>query len=130
ALLCTSAVAGPIVAAIAVSAAIARRKAFFIISVAGLALFPLLYRGVPSPGDVPLRKADASLLLEIVRAYTVSAIGNPGRAATVIAMLLLAIAGGFATMRRNRRTGAVLIAMAVLPPVLSVATLLAVGHWF
>jgi mannosyltransferase len=163
ALVYTSAVTGPVVAAIAVTALVSlprvartfspppgrcgagnpagaslssrrqdcrRHTGFAIIPVAALALFPLLYRGAPSAGDVPVGKIDTNLLLQIVRAFTVSALGNPGRSATVIATLLFAIIGGIAATRRDRRTGAVLIAMAVLPVAFSVATLHAVGHWF
>jgi hypothetical protein len=136
-LLYTTAVAGPLVAAIAAAAAIAALMSpdprerrtywkFSIIAVAALALFPLLYRGTPGAGDVPVRTS----AVEIVRAFSVSAIGNAGRPATLIAMFLLASIGVFAAARRDRRTAAILVAMTILPVALAVATLHAVGHWF
>jgi len=137
ALLYTTAVAGPLVAAIAAAAAIAavmsqdprdRRTywRFAIVAAGVLALFPLLYRGKPGAGDIPIRTS----FIEIVRAFSVSAIGNAGRPATLIAMFLLASIGVFAAARRDRRTAAILVAMAVLPVAFAVVTLHAVGHWF
>ena len=129
-LLYTSAVAGPLVAAIAVAALIARRFRFAAVSGAALALFPLLYRGTHVPSDVPVRKLDFSLLADISRRFAVSALDSPVRPATFTAIVVFAVIGVVAIAKRNRRTAALLVAMTVLPPLFAVTALQTIGHWF
>ena len=130
ALLYTSAVAGPVVAAVFVTALIARRWRFAAISGAALALFPLLYRGTRIPSDVPIRKLDFSLLADISRAFAVSALDSPVRPATFTAIAVFAVIGVVAIARRNRRTAAIVVAMTILPPLFAVTALQLFGHWF
>jgi mannosyltransferase len=130
ALLYTSAVAGPLVAAILVAALIARNWRFAAASGVALALFPLLYRGTRVPSDVPIQKLDLSLLTDIVRGFSVSALDSPVRPAAFTAVVVFVIIGAVAIARRNRRTAAILVAMAVLPPLFAVASLQVIGHWF
>src|SRR5205085_12137616 len=129
ALLYTSAVAGPLVAAIAITAVIARQRRFALVSGAALLLFPLLYRGERVPTD-PVREVSFTLFADIARAFSVSAIDSPVRPATFTAILVFALIGAIAIARRNRRIGAMLIAMTLLPPVFAAITLQAFGHWF
>lgn len=128
ALLYTSAVAGPLVAALTVTAVFTRRR-FALVSGAALLLFPVLYRGEHVPTD-PVRKVSFTLFADIARAFSVSAIDSPVRPATLTAVLVFAIIGAIAVARRNRRTGAILIAMTLLPPIFAAVTLQAFGHWF
>lgn len=130
ALLYTSAVAAPVVAAIAVAALIAKRWRFAVLSGIALALFPLLYRGTRIPSDVPVRKLDFGLFADISRAFAVSALDSPVRPATFTAIVVFALIGIVAVARRNRRTAAVLVAMTLLPPLFAVAALQTIGHWF
>ncbi|HEX3584252.1 MAG TPA: glycosyltransferase family 39 protein, partial [Thermoanaerobaculia bacterium] len=130
ALLYTSAVAGPAVAAIAVTALIARRWRFAVVYGVTLALFPLLYRGPRVPTDLVVRNLDFSLLAEISRAFAVSALDSPVRPAAFTAVIAFAIIGAIAMAKRNRRAATVVIAMAILPPLFSVAALKLFVHWF
>ncbi|HEY2094427.1 MAG TPA: glycosyltransferase family 39 protein [Thermoanaerobaculia bacterium] len=130
ALLYTSAVTGPLVAAIAVTALIVRHWRFAAVSVATLALFPLLYRGPRVPSHDPVRKLGLSLFSDIVRGFSVSALNSPVRPAALTAVVVFVVIGAIAVARRNRRMAAILIAMALLPPLFAVASLTAIGHWF
>jgi hypothetical protein len=130
ALLYTSAVAGPLVAAIAVTALIVRNWRFAAVSVATLALFPLLYRGPRVPSHDPVRRLDLSLFADIVRAFSVSALNSPVRPAALTAVVVFVVIGVIAIARRNRRAAVILVAMTLLPPLFAVASLRAIVHWF
>src|ERR1043166_5017928 len=67
---------------------------------------------------------------DILKGFTVSAIGQAGRTVTKVGMLAFAIVGAVATWRRDRRTAAILVAMAVLPVLAATATLQLIQHWF
>ncbi|HEX7190018.1 MAG TPA: glycosyltransferase family 39 protein [Thermoanaerobaculia bacterium] len=132
ALLYTSAVAGPLVAALAVTALLAGKRYWRFAAVSGvaLALFPLLYRGPRVPSNDPVRKLDFSLFADVTRAFSASAMNSPVRPATLTAIVAFAVIGAIAIARRNRRTAAILVALTLLPPLFAIASLQLIGHWF
>lgn len=143
ALLYSSATAAPIVAGaliVAVAAAFLAteretRRWYLVVAGAAfgaLALFPLLYAAKPveNAGWPAFPALDAGFFSTLLRMFSVSALGTHigGRAA--VAMLLLAIVGAVAMVRRNRVEGVILAGMTLLPLVISLATLKLLNHFY
>lgn len=136
----TSAVTAPLIAAAGVAALTStalkgeRRRSDWIASVImllPLAIVPLLYRGAANATTgIDFPDVDASLFDSIVRALSVSAVGSDARGRAAWAMLSLAVVGAVALVRRDRRRGAILIAMALLPIVFALGALWLSRHWF
>ncbi|MGZ8867067.1 MAG: hypothetical protein ACXW2P_01895 [Thermoanaerobaculia bacterium] len=138
--LVTSAVTAPLIAAAGVAALTStalnreRRRSDWIaavITLLSLAIVPLLYRGAANAStgtDFP--DVDASFVDSIIRALSVSAVGSDARGRAAWVMLALAVVGAMALVRRDRRRGAVVIAMALLPIVIALVALWMSGHWF
>jgi mannosyltransferase len=131
ALLYTSAVAAPIVAAGAVAALFGRRRLAVVPQLFAGAAFLLLYRQPPgeTPG-VPFGGVDTGLFATILRSFTVSASGMDTDGRTVIALSAFAAIGAVALFLHDRRVGAIVLSMTVLPVVLTIAALATTGHWF
>jgi hypothetical protein len=128
ALLYTSAVAAPVVAAAAVAAFCIGRKRLALIAALGAGAFLLLYRGTPrSTPDVAF---PPDLFGTISRALTVSAFATDERGRTVAVMLVLALIGAIALWRRDRRSAVIVIAMTMLPIAFAVLSLIVFKHWF
>lgn len=134
ALLYTTAVAAPLVAAAAfalmvISRGDARGRTLAVALVITAALFPLLYRGAPpSVGDPPALAWE--LLQQGLRVFTVSARGVAGHEETVVAILLFAVLGAIDLWRRERRTAVILLSAAILPIVITVGAALLLDHLF
>jgi len=143
ALLYSSATAAPIVAgalivaglsAFLVSERVTRRWYLIVagVSAGALALFPLLYatKPVENAGWPAFPVLDGSFFSTLMRMFSVSAMGAHigGRAA--VAMLLLAVPGAVALVRRNRVEGVVIAGMALLPLLVSLATLKLLNHFY
>lgn len=138
----TSAIAAPLIAAAAVAAFLSaivsrepgeRRRAWIgtAAALAALALVPLVYRGAgEATTGVHFPAVDAGLFDSIVRALSVSAVGSGkgGRAAWLI--LILAAIGAVALIRRDRRRGMIVLAMAVLPIAIALFALWISRHFF
>lgn len=123
----TSAIAAALVAAAGVAALITRRWKIAAVAIAIAALFPLLYRSDPAGTGAATPRIDAA---EIARAFTVSATGADQRGHTVLAMLVFAAIGAVALLRRDRRIGAVVIAMTVVPIAVVLVIVIASRHFF
>lgn len=140
--LLTSAVAAPLIAAAAIAAFLSAiqtgekndrvpARIGTAAAFAALALVPLLYRGAGgATTGVDFPDVDAGLLDSIVRALSVSAVGSGrgGRAAWLI--VVLAVIGAVALIRRDRRRGIIVLAMAVLPIAIALLALWASRHFF
>ena len=138
----TSAIAAPLIAAAAVAAFLSvvvsrepseRRQAWIGTAAAlvALALVPLVYRGAgQATTGVRFPDVDAGLFDAIARALSVSAVGSVrgGRAAWLI--LILAAIGAVALVRRDRRRGMTVLAMAVLPIAIALFALWMSRHFF
>jgi mannosyltransferase len=123
----TSAIAAALVAAAVVAALVLRKWKIAIVAFAIAALFPLLYRSDPAGTGAVTPHIDAT---EIARAFTVSATGADQRGHTVIALLVFAAVGAVALLRRDRRTGAAVIAFALLPIAIVLAMVVVSRHFF
>jgi len=142
ALLYTTAVAAPVVLSAAVAAAIAgviehdrpvRRGLFASAAACAIAalLFPAMYRGEPpTVQQLAFPALDGKFLTILLRSFTVSAHGIDGSGRTALALLAFAIVGAVALLRRNRRTGALAVAMTLLPVAFATASLWFFNHWF
>lgn len=138
----TSAIAVPLVAAAAIAGFLSaigsrepseRRRAWIGTAAAlvALAFVPLLYRGAGNATTgVYFPDIDAGLFDSIVRALSVSAVGSVrgGRAAWLI--LILAVIGAVALIRRDRRLGMIVLVMAVLPIAIALFALWLSRHFF
>ena len=127
AMLYTTAVAGPLLLAVAIICFVRRMWIFGGAAIAAAALVPLLYRGQaqPVPGHF-----DESVLPHIASALTVSGRGLDGHALTIALLFLFAAFGAVVLWRRDRRTASIAIGMALLPIVSALASLAAISHWF
>jgi len=127
AMLYTSAVAGPLLLAIALTCFL--RRMWLLGGIAGAAtlLVPLLYRGEAAPVS---SQFDEHVTSRIVRALTVSAYGNEGQAAVIAVLFLFAVLGAVVLARRDARAAAIVGGMTVLPVVCALWSLEAIGHWF
>jgi mannosyltransferase len=142
AILYTSAVGLPLVAATAVAAFVAERlsthqdaRRYFrftaVFAAATVGLFLLLYRGAPQTGGAaPFPALDAELASAVLRQLTVSVLDPLSGGRTAAAILVLAIAGGAYLWRRDRPAAAIVIAMALVPVVLSLLALWVFDHWY
>jgi mannosyltransferase len=142
ALLYTSAVAAPVVAAAAVTAAIAavlareeeqRRRLLTITAIAAATtlLFAALYRGAPPTTEATGFPASAiTVLAQICRALSVSALGAQEHGRTAAVMVALAVAGVLAIARRDRHAAVIVAGMTVFPALFATASLRVLGHWF
>jgi hypothetical protein len=128
ALLFTHASAAPVVVAAAIAAFFAKRPRLAIIATLIAGGFVLFYRG--GPNATPHAPFPANVFATIARALTVSAFATDMRERAVIALLAFAAIGAIALWRRNREHAIVIVAMTVLPIVVSIAMLRVVGHWF
>ena len=143
ALLYSSATAAPVVAGALLVACVAAflsteratRRWYLLVagvSFAALALFPLIYatKPVENAGWPAFPSLDVDFFATMMRMFSVSAMGAHigGRAA--VAMLLLAIVGAVALVRRNRVEGVVLAGMTLLPLLISLATLKVLNHFY
>jgi len=127
AMLYTSAVAGPLLLAIALTCFLRRLWIFGGVAAAAAALVPLLYRGEARPGPPGF---DEHVPARIAHALTVSAQGNEGHVATIVALALFAAIGAVVLWRREARAATLAIGMTVLPIVCAIVSLAAIGHWF
>jgi len=127
AMLYTSAVAGPLLLAIALTCFFRRLWIFGGMTAAAAVLVPLLYRGEARPGPPSF---DEHVAARIVHALTVSARGIEGHEATIAFLFLFAAFGAVVLARRDRRAAAIAIGMTLLPIVCALASLAAIGHWF
>jgi hypothetical protein len=127
AMLYTSAVAGPLLLAIALTCFL--RRMWLLGGIAGAAtlLVPLLYRGEAAPAS---SQFDEQVTSRIVRALTVSAYGNEGQVAVIAILFLFAALGAVVLARRDARAAAIVGGMTVLPIVCALWSLEAIGHWF
>ena len=138
AMLYTSAVAGPLLLAIAIalwSAAAmpplserrhGRRTPQFAATIAA-ALVPLLYRGEAQPSPSHF---DESVLSRIAGALTVSARGIEGRQLTIAFLFLFAAIGAVALWRRDKRAATIVLGVTLLPIVCALVSLAVINHWF
>ena len=131
ALVYTSAVAAPVVAAIAVALYLLDRKREALLAALALPLFALLYRGAPptSPAAT-FPSLDADFFEALARAFTVSAINSEGGGRTMIALLVFAAIGTVMLFRRDRRVALAMLAATLLPLILPLVALGTLGHWF
>jgi mannosyltransferase len=130
-MLYTSAVAAPLVVAIAVTALLVRQWKLAALAAAIAALFLVLYRAEPQPSPGTMfPQLDAAFFASVVRALTVSALGTAERGRTVVALLAFACIGAFAMIKRDRRVGTIVIAMTLFPVAFAIVSLRLVGHWF
>jgi mannosyltransferase len=122
----TSAVSAPVIAAALIVALVRRRWWIAGVSAASLALLPLLYRT-----STQITSGFSGVdVMTLLRTFSVSALGTPigGRAA--VAMFVLAVIGGVALARSDRRTAIVIIGMTALPLAIAIAALRAFDHWY
>jgi hypothetical protein len=127
AMLYTSAVAGPLLLAIALTCFLRRLWIFGGVAAAAAALVPLLYRGEARPGPPGF---DEHVPSRIAHALTVSARGVEGHVATIVVLVLFAAVGAVVLWRRDVRAATIAIGMTVLPIVCAIVSLAAIGHWF
>jgi mannosyltransferase len=137
----TSAVAGPLLLAIAItlwSAAAmpplserrrGRRTPHVLAGAATIAaaLVPLLYRGEAQPSPSHF---DESVFSRIAGAMTVSARGLEGHELTVAFLFLFATIGAVALWRRDKGAAAIVLGVTLLPIVCALASLAVINHWF
>src|SRR5213078_438230 len=73
---------------------------------------------------------DLNFVMTLLRTLSVSALGTPigGRAA--VAMFILAVIGGVALVRSDRRAAIVIIGMTALPLAIAIAALRVFDHWY
>lgn len=131
AMLYTSAVAAPIVAASAIAALFSRRRTAALPHVVIGTAFLLLYRRPPgeTPG-VPFQTMDFDFFATVLRSFTVSASGADANGRTVIALSAFAVLGSVVLLRRSRHAALMVLSMTVLPVAFAVAALKITGHWF
>ncbi|MEA2164350.1 MAG: hypothetical protein QOK37_2477 [Thermoanaerobaculia bacterium] len=130
--------ATPLLIAVAITAGIAfllSRQRFFawfaIAAIAAAALVPLLYRRMAgASSSAGFRPLSARFFERLLQSFSVAAIDIPTvrRAAYVVAAL--ALIGAIALVRRDRRRGAIVISMAVLPIAVSLTALWRLRHWY
>jgi hypothetical protein len=134
----TTSGAAPLLVATALTAGIAflldRRRFFAIYAMAALLaalLVPLLYRHMPgSSVAAGFRPLSGRFFQRLLQSFSVGAVDATTihRAAYVVAAL--ALIGAVALVHRDCVRGAIVIGMAVLPIVLSVAALWRLRHWY
>jgi len=138
ALLFTTSGSGPLLIASALTAAIAfaimRKRTFAISAIsAGVAtaLIPLLYRRMPgNAAAAGFRPLSARFFQRLLQSFSIAAIDitTIQRAAYVVAVL--ALIGTIVLIRRDREKAAIVIGMALLPIVVSLAALWKLRHWY
>src|SRR5207248_2312948 len=116
AMLYTSAVAGPLLLAVAVTCFVRENWTFGGVAAAAAALVPVLYRGEAQPAG---SRFDEQIPSRIANALTVSAHGSDGHAAVTALLFLFAAVGAVVLWRRDRRSATMAVGITVLP-VLSV----------
>jgi hypothetical protein len=139
ALLYSSATAAPVVASaliVAVAAALLTGKRWYwivaAIAAGLLALFPAMYAANPGadanwPAFPPL---DYAFFATLLRTFSVSALGATVGGRAAVAMLVLALIGVVAAMRRDRVEGVVLGGMAFLPLAIALGALKHLNHFY
>ncbi|MGH9418946.1 MAG: hypothetical protein ACRD3J_03145, partial [Thermoanaerobaculia bacterium] len=130
--------AAPLLVATALTAVIAfafdRRRFFAIYAIAALvaaALIPLLYRRMPgNAAAAGFRPLNARFFQRLLQSFSIGALDvtTIHRATYVVAAL--ALVGAIALVQRDRTRGAIVIGMAVLPIVVSMAALWKLRHWY
>jgi MFS family permease len=126
-LLYTSAVAGPLLLAVAVTCFVREEWTFGGVAAAGAALVPVLYRGEGQPAG---SRFDEQVASRIANALTVSGHGNDGALAVTLLLILFAAWGAVVLWRRDRRAATIAIGLTVLPIICALVSLSAIGHWF
>jgi mannosyltransferase len=110
------------------------RRALRIISLAAassLVLLPLLYRTSATDAvEAGFPGWNAALFDKMVRGLAVTALGTGGSRYAAYALLVLAIAGAIALVRRERAIAIVIIAMTLLPIAMNLAALRLADHFF
>ncbi|HEV7488572.1 MAG TPA: DUF4214 domain-containing protein [Thermoanaerobaculia bacterium] len=136
ALLLTTSGSGPLLVAVAITAAIAfamtRRRAFAIYAISGGAaagLIPILYRRMP-PNAASGFRFSARFFQRLLQSFSIGAIDitTVHRAAYVVA--ILALIGAIVLIHRDRVRGVIVTCMAVLPVAVSLAALWKLRHWY
>ncbi len=128
AMLYSSAVAAPIVAAAAVAAFLCGKRRFAIAAAVAVPAFLLLYRGGPSSKpDAPFPPLDWEFFVHLAKGFTVSAFGADILGRTAIVLLVLAVIGAVVM---ERRTAIVIVAMTLLPVAFAIVSLKVFEHWF
>jgi mannosyltransferase len=136
ALLFTTSGAGPLLVAIAITAAIAfamtRRRAFAIYAISGgvaAVLIPILYRRMP-PNAASGFRFSPRFFQRLLQSFSIGAIDitTVHRAAYVVA--ILALIGAIVLIHRDRVRGVIVTCMAVLPVAVSLAALWKLRHWY
>ena len=134
AMIYTTAVAGPVLIAVALTLAIVRGRREWIIAgiaVAAVVAGRILYGARPAPPPGTTAESIGLHLGDVIaRSLTVSAFGSGGRAITIVGLIVFATAGAVALARRDRRKAILAIGMTLLPIVCAVVALTAAGHWF
>ncbi|HKS21794.1 MAG TPA: glycosyltransferase family 39 protein [Thermoanaerobaculia bacterium] len=127
AMLYTSAVAGPLLLAIAITCFIRRLWTFGAAATIAAALVPLLYRGEAQPSPSHF---DESVLSRIAGAMTVSARGLEGHELTIAFLFLFAAIGAVLLWRRDKRAATIVLGVTLLPIVCALVSLAVINHWF
>ena len=97
----------------------------------GLALLPLLYQtGATDAVETGFPGLNAALFDTMVRSLAVTALGVAGNRYAAYAMLVFAIIGAIALIRRGRTVAAAVVAMALLPIAVNLAALRLADHFF
>jgi hypothetical protein len=127
AMLYTSAVAGPLLLAIAITCFLRENWTFGGVAAAGAALVPVLYRGEGQPAG---SRFDEQIPSHIANALTVSGHGNDGHLAVTALLFLFAAIGAVVLWRRDRNAATMTIGITLLPIFCVLFSLSAIGHWF
>jgi hypothetical protein len=127
----TAAAVAPILAALLIIAIVDRRWKVAAMTVIGLIALPLLYRGAAQPAgnSAPLH-LDLAFFDSLVRNFSVTALSSHFGGRAAIALLLLAIIGACALVKRDRRTALIVIGMAILPIVIALTALVVFQRWY
>jgi len=133
----TTSGAGPLLAASAITAALAfamTRRRFFAIyaasSTIAAALIPFLYRRMPPNAATGFRPLTARFFQRLLQSFSIGAVDitTVHRAAYVVA--ILALIGAVVLIHRDRVRGVIVTGMAVLPAAVSLAALWKLRHWY
>jgi hypothetical protein len=121
----TSATAAPLLLAVVIAFA-AKRRSVSVAAIASLALVALLYRGNSGASHgTTLVSVD-----RLVQSFAMSALDSTAPRAAAYALALAAIIGSVVAIRRDRERGTFIVAMAILPVLIAIVALRAMGHWY
>lgn len=139
AMLYTAAVAAPVVASamvVAAACALKTRERWYWRAVAACAVTLLLFRFVyaANPVDDPswpgFPGLTATFFDSLLRIFTVSAFGLGGKLAIAFALVLFALIGAVALVRKNAEHAMVIIGMTILPLSAAIVSLRVFDHFF